>query len=104
MYHYLDCEFVVFAYIQYHLFVFIILHFINVSSCKLLIGIEVFYKEDEDVIKKAPDYSLDLSNIYYTSLIKGDDNKYVIPDYVESQNHKEDFEYLLNILKLEKKQ
>ena len=77
---------------------------LNVSSCKLLIGIEVFYKEDEDVIKKAPDYSLDLSNIYYTSLIKGDDNKYVIPDYVESQNHKEDFEYLLNILKLEKKQ
>ena len=61
---------------------------LNVSSCKLLIGIEVFYKEDEDVIKKAPDYSLDLSNIYYTSLIKDDDNKYFIPDYVESQNHK----------------
>ena len=77
---------------------------LNVSSCKLLIGIEVFYKEDEDVIKKAPDYSLDLNNIYYTSLIKGDGNEYVIPDYLESQNHKEDFEYLLNILKLEKKQ
>jgi hypothetical protein len=76
---------------------------LNVSSCKLLIGIEVFYFEDENVVKKAPDYSLDLSNIYYTSFIKGEDNKYVIPDYVESKNHKEDFDYLLNILKLEKK-
>ena len=76
---------------------------LDASSCKLLIGIEVFYFEDENVVKKAPDYSLDLSNIYYTSFIKGEDNKYVIPDYVESKNHKEDFEYSLNILKLEKK-
>ncbi len=76
---------------------------LDASSCKLLIGIEVFYFEDENVVKKAPDYSLDLSNIYYTSFIKGEDNKYVIPDYVESKNHKEDFDYLLNILKLEKK-
>ena len=36
MYHYLDCEFVVFAYIQCHLFVLIILHFTNVSSCKYI--------------------------------------------------------------------
>ena len=76
---------------------------LDVTACKALIGLEVFYKEDEDVVKKAPDYSLDINNIYYTSLIKGDDNKYVIPDYIESQYHKEDFDYLLNILKLEKK-
>lgn len=55
----------------------------KLDSCEKLIGIEIFLEIDEASIRKIPDFSFQGKNVYYTALVKQDNDRYVCMNYLE---------------------
>lgn len=55
----------------------------KLEKCEKLIGIEIFLEIDEESIRKIPDFSFQGKNVYYTALVKQDNNIYVCMNYIE---------------------
>ena len=73
----------------------------RLDSCKAMIGIEIFNEVSVDALKKIPDYSFEVKNIYYTALVLKEDGTYVCLNYIEpNEYHKEYVSKVFNDLGL----
>lgn len=72
----------------------------DLEKCTKFLGIEIFNEIDESSLNKIPDFTIQADKVYYTALIKQDD-KYICLNYQEPlDNHKDNFNKVLNDLGL----
>ena len=72
------------------------------DKCSHMVGLEIFINPSDDIIEKLPDFTMEGDKIYYTALIKKD-NDYCCLNYLEpSDNHRSNVETLYNELGLKK--
>lgn len=73
----------------------------RLDSCKMMIGLEIFNEVNEEALRKIPDYSFEVKNVYYTALVLREDGSYVCLNYIEpNEYHKEAFENIFKDLGL----
>ncbi|RIA64983.1 hypothetical protein EI71_01681 [Anaeroplasma bactoclasticum] len=74
----------------------------ELDKCDRMIGFEIFLNYKEEDIIKFKDYSIQGQNIYYTAFYKIEDSlEYVCANYIEpEENHKRNFDFLLEELGL----
>ena len=71
----------------------------ELDSCKAFIGIEIFNEIDEANFNKLKEFTIQTKNIYYTSVVKMDNDNYKCLNYEEpNENHKEAYDNLFNDL------
>lgn len=74
----------------------------ELDKCRSFIGIEIFNQIDEANYEKLKEFTIQTKNVYYTALIKMENNNYKCLNYDEpDENHKEAYEKLFNDICLE---
>ncbi|MCR4898485.1 MAG: hypothetical protein K5892_04580 [Acholeplasmatales bacterium] len=75
----------------------------RLNKCKRFMGVEIFLNSNEELKEKIKDFTIQGEKVYYTALLKVDDNIYKCFNYEEpSVNHKENFDYLFDLLGFKK--
>lgn len=73
----------------------------KLEKCSKLIGLEIFLEIDEESIRKIPDFSFQGKNVYYTALVKQENNRFVCMNYViPTEENDEIYNNLFNELNL----
>ena len=71
----------------------------RLNQCKRFIGVEIFLNSNDKLLSKLKDFTIQGEKVYYTALLKIDDNLYKCFNYEEpTENHKENFDYLFDLL------
>jgi hypothetical protein len=74
----------------------------ELDKCKSFVGIEIFNQIDENNYNKLKEFTIQTSNIYYTSVVKEENGNYKCLNYeAPKENHKESYEKLFNDICLE---
>lgn len=75
----------------------------KLDKCKRFMGVEIFLNSNEQLLSRIKDFSLQGEKVYYTALLKIEDNLYKCFNYEEpSDNHKANYDYLFDLLGFKK--
>ena len=71
----------------------------KLDKCNTFTAIEIFLNSNNEIKEKIVDFTIQVDKIYYTALIKNDDNKYVCYNYEKpNDKHEANFNHLLDML------
>ena len=72
----------------------------RLDQCNRFTGLEIFINHDEKLNERVIDFSFQTDKVYYTALVREND-EYICKNYIEpSDKHKDNYNKLLNILGL----
>ena len=72
----------------------------RLDQCNKFTGLEIFINPDEKLNERVIDFSFQTDKVYYTALVREND-EYICKNYIEpSDKHKDNYNKLLNILGL----
>ena len=70
----------------------------RLNKCKRFMGVEIFLDKNEELLSKIKDFSIQCERVYYTALLKNED-EYICFNYIEpNDNHKSNYDYLYELL------